>query len=56
MYYASGPQPPANDEGYFLVSFAGTVRSFDFESGTPTWVKSSLAGVTFTLAVARYGS
>ena len=54
VYWASGPQPPASDNGYFLISFSGAIRSFDFESGSSTWVKSTVADITLTLAVARY--
>ena len=53
ILYASGPQAPATDDGYFRVSDGA---SFDFESGTGTrtWVKATLDSLVQSLAVARY--
>ena len=53
VLYAYGPQPPADDSGYFVLAYTGE-RSFDFTSPGPVWVKLVIARIPQTLAVARY--
>ena len=52
VLYATATTPPADDADYFVANSINPLFQFSV-SGTPTWVKTSHAGVTITLAVAR---
>jgi hypothetical protein len=53
VLYATATHAPADDADYFRANLNGPLFQFSAGTGTPTWVKTSLPGLTFTLAVAR---
>ena len=53
VLYATATTPPQFDVDYFVANSVNPLFQFTAGSGTPTWVKSSAAGLTFTLAVAQ---
>ena len=53
VLYATATTPPADDADYYRANLSGPLFTFHAGSGVPTWVKTSLTGLTFTLAVAR---
>ena len=55
ILYATAVTAPVVDADFFRANTANPLFQFTAGSGIPTWVKSSLAGLTLTLAVAQIG-